>query len=111
MTNTNVYASAFEEYLEGRPKDALALVAAFLGRLELLRNWFSEQELLHFYASSLLFVYEGDSRHPLRVDVRMIDFSHVFRVESGKDENYLHGLNFIYNTFKNIQRDMLSLPN
>lgn len=76
-----------------------------------MQKWFSDQELLQFYASSLLFVYEGDSKRPPRVDVRMIDFSHVFRVEFGHDENYRHGLNYIYGVFMRIQEDMLSLPN
>lgn len=32
----------------------------------------------------------------------MIDFSHVFSVESSKDENYIHGLNYILKTFNQI---------
>ncbi|KAL5018443.1 hypothetical protein ScPMuIL_004165 [Solemya velum] len=96
------------------------VIKALLEKLQLIQDWFDTQTELAFYASSLLVVYEGEvqnasrhgttmngpessdllktksdgtevnSDHPL-VDVRMIDFTHVFKSET-KDENYLFGL-------------------
>jgi hypothetical protein len=67
----------------------------------------NSSESLHFYASSLLFVYEGHSKHRPSANTKMIDFSHVFRVNSGKDDNYIHGLNYIYEKFCDIKSDLL----
>jgi len=63
--------------------------------------------MLHFYASSLLFVYEGHSQLPSIVDVRMIDFSHVFSMENKPklDENYIHGLLKIIEIFQKIRNE------
>ncbi|VDK44876.1 unnamed protein product [Anisakis simplex] len=53
-------------------------------------NW---QSIYHFYASSILIVYEACMDRPPRVCVRLIDFSHVFSANGLCDENYLFGLN------------------
>jgi hypothetical protein len=74
----------------------------------LFRRWFNEQESFHFYASSLLFVYEGNAEKGVRVDIRMIDFSHVFSVQGEKDDNYLHGLNYIHKLFTTIYQGSIN---
>ncbi len=62
-------------------------------QLKKLSAWFKDNESLHFYSSSILFVYEGDE-YSDSFDVsklRMIDFAHVVR-EEGRDSGYLDGL-------------------
>uniref|UniRef100_A0A1I8AZ62 Kinase n=1 Tax=Meloidogyne hapla TaxID=6305 RepID=A0A1I8AZ62_MELHA len=104
---------AFEEYLiQARPIEALNILDKFIERLKAIQKWFLHQKIFHFYASSLLFVYEGHSQLPSAVDVRMIDFSHVFSVESKPqlDENYIHGLLKIIEIFQKI-RDVYEQKN
>lgn len=97
-------------------------MAACVQQIKKIKDWFDKQTQFAFFASSLLIVYEGkpdqttqtnnnvqtkptenngkehssssDSRSDPAslVDVRMIDFAHVFPAEA-KDENYLYGLN------------------
>ncbi|KAI6184654.1 Kinase [Aphelenchoides bicaudatus] len=86
---------AFAEFLNGRPKDADILAAEFLRRVHIVQDYFNTQNSLQFYASSLLFVYEGDKTKKPNVDVKMIDFSHVFRVQNARDENYIAGIHYI----------------
>jgi hypothetical protein len=77
-----------------------------LVQLRPIRRWFEENKSLRFYASSLLFIYEGDvtnSPNPDMTTVKMIDFGRVRR-ESGGDQGYITGLS----TVKNIFADLLS---
>uniref|UniRef100_A0A915EGZ7 Kinase n=1 Tax=Ditylenchus dipsaci TaxID=166011 RepID=A0A915EGZ7_9BILA len=51
---------AFEEFLvQVRPREALEILNTYIVQLDRIAKWFDSQEQLHFYASSLLFVYEG----------------------------------------------------
>jgi hypothetical protein len=36
----------------------------------------------------------------------MIDFSHVIDVPSGKDENYIYGLNTVINIFTELKKNL-----
>ena len=84
----------------------------FINRLKKIQDWFSVQRSYHFYAASLLFVYEGDlktvqiqNEHPglsyeSLVDVRMIDFTHVFPADGHKDENFLIGVTKLLEQFE-----------
>lgn len=51
-----------------------------LAQLRALRDWFSGQGSLQFFASSVLLVYEGAARSAAeaRTAVRFVDFAHVF---------------------------------
>ncbi|KAE9556546.1 hypothetical protein FO519_000240 [Halicephalobus sp. NKZ332] len=100
-THNNIGA-AFEEYLQATSTESKKkIVESFLKDLSLISAWFESQEAVQVYSSSLLFVYEGDSSSETLPIVKMIDFSHVF-YEEKKDSNYIHGLNYITNQFKNI---------
>jgi hypothetical protein len=91
-----------------------AVAAALLARLEKIVEWFAVQREFHFYASSLLLVYEGAGDAPAaRADVRMIDFAHVqaapadgAAAASGRDEGYLTGLH----TLVRCLQGMLTAP-
>jgi hypothetical protein len=90
------------EYLSGRPKDFNRLTTEFLQRLQLVKNYFCSQTSLQFYASSLLFIYEGDTTKKPSANIKMIDFSHVFRESGIRDENYLTGIVYICDIFKKL---------
>ena len=65
-------------------------------QLEKIKNWFEKQKTYHFYASSILVVYEADQieENDLenKVRVKLIDFAHVFPANDTHDENVLFGL-------------------
>lgn len=67
-------------------------ITNILLQLRPIRRWFEDNKSLRFYASSLLFVYEGDlSKDSDAASVKMIDFGRVRR-ESGVDNGYKTGL-------------------
>lgn len=99
-------------FLDGKngKEDAVSrrstLARAFAERLQKLIDWFEEQCLHRFVASSLFFCYDwstprsdadlilGDSRF---IRLHLIDFARWFKVSdtdatASKDENCLHGL-------------------
>lgn len=84
---TNIGLALFEFF--GVRKEAAALA---LRKICLFREWFAHQTLYHFYASSLLFIFENSPDMDINLDVRMIDFGHVFPGNGELDENYTHGL-------------------
>jgi 1D-myo-inositol-tetrakisphosphate 5-kinase/inositol-polyphosphate multikinase len=100
---------ALETFLADRSSGGvrLGVAAAFLARLEEMLAWFTVQCEFRFYASSLLFVYEGGGSQggatagagaggpAALADVRMIDFAHVQALQEGpgaRDEGYILGL-------------------
>jgi len=72
------------------------LVSAFVKRLLELQEWMQNQTDHRFYSSSLLFLCDGiveKKNEEPQVDIRMIDFAHVFPIkDGGKDESYISGL-------------------
>jgi hypothetical protein len=83
----------------GAPEyDHRPYVRVVLERLLVLEEIMSKQYELVFIASSLLIVYDGARRengNNIKVDVRLVDFAHVFPSSSSNnepDENFLFGL-------------------
>jgi len=91
-------SEAFEKFLPSYMPDRVAVVEKFMPKLEALRQWFETQTSMQFYCSSLFMVY---CRTELTVNVKMIDFAHVFYEPGRKDENYLLGLTSLIRDFKN----------
>jgi len=91
-------AEAFEQFLPSHMPDRVEVVEKFIPKLEKLQKWFEAQNSLQFYCSSLFMVY---CRVELTVNVKMIDFAHVFYEPGLKDENYLLGLKCLIRDFKN----------
>ncbi|KJH44855.1 hypothetical protein DICVIV_09105 [Dictyocaulus viviparus] len=59
------------EFFSGRGAD-LCLISETLLKLDRVRQWFNTQRSFHFYASSLLFVYENDLSQPSNMQLVMI---------------------------------------
>jgi len=103
----------------GTPERQNMARVSILEKLYIIRDWFLAQNSYRFFASSLLILYESYSKHDLgsqgssdseddrsslsklRVDVRMIDFAHVYPAENGQiDTNYVFGLNNLIQIFE-----------
>jgi len=88
------------DFLPRDPGVRQRVAAAFLARLGPLVQWFEGQCEHRFYSSSLLFIYEGGGEvvsppTTPKVDLRMIDFAHVWPIQDGpegRDTGYLLGL-------------------
>ncbi|CEF61070.1 Inositol polyphosphate multikinase [Strongyloides ratti] len=78
------------------------LLENFLKQLKTLESWFSVQTSYHFYASSLLFVYEGNAKvkEELKPTIKMIDFSHTYSGNGQLDKNYIPGLQNLIEIFE-----------
>jgi len=97
--------SMLELYLdrEHHPATAAALARIFKAKLDQVLKLFQSQTTFHFFASSLLFVYDGAAavqhqqdgdggRLGRAVSLTMIDFAHVWSAEGRLDENYSRGV-------------------
>ena len=97
--------SALPEYLRKDTNFNSAVAKGFLMKLKDIEQWFLSQNTYQFFATSLLFVYEGDTANckaeENSTDIRMIDFPRVFPAE-GQDENYLTGLRNLISYFESI---------
>ncbi|VDM38414.1 unnamed protein product [Toxocara canis] len=100
---------AYGEFLSGRQGEERKVTEEVLSQLNSIREWFMEQRIYHFFASSILIIFEACKERPPRVCVRLIDFSHVFPAEEKRDENYLFGLSNMITFIKQF-RDRLSCP-
>ena len=92
---------------------ARQLAQLFIGELKKIEQLFLTQTTYNFYASSLLFVYDAEgaknnkslgSEHLKEfLNVKMIDFAHVWPAEEGKiDQNYLKGVQSLIKLFSNV---------
>jgi len=97
--------NAIAEYLSGT-SHPLAVVDEFLQRLRSIANWFERQRRFHFYSSSLLLIYESDEKRGPKIDVRMIDFSHVFN-DTTLDTNYMFGITNLIKHFDSFRQTLL----
>ncbi|VDN02981.1 unnamed protein product [Thelazia callipaeda] len=83
---------AFAEFLSARVEEKMIVAEETLRQLYDLQKWFRSQRVFHFYASSILLIYESSLERDSNVLVKLIDFSHVFSANGVVDENYLFGL-------------------
>jgi hypothetical protein len=86
---------SLKEFFDNGDKIRTDLIPFYLEKLKEVQKWFSDQKLLRFYSSSLLFLYDGedDSHKPVKANVKMIDFAHVHEIkDKGRDEGYITGL-------------------
>lgn len=85
-----------------RPTIRARSISNLLVNLRPLIRLFEENKSIHFYASSLLIVYEGDASIDSDLTfIKMIDFGRVRR-EAGCDYGYIHGLNTLKSIFTKL---------
>lgn len=86
--------------LDTKPDCAFASIVyggstGILSQLLELKAWFEDQTIYHFYASSILMMFEkelashGKSPRPV---IKLVDFAHVFEGKGVIDHNFLGGL-------------------
>ena len=73
-------------------------------QLRPIRRWFTENDCLAFYASSLLLIYDGDASRGDATSSKMIDFGHVRR-EAGGDPGYELGLSTLISLLTSLLND------
>ena len=101
---------AFYEYLHNGDRLRVEVIPPLLEKLLALRDWFEGQSEYRFYGSSLLFIYEGGGggAQPPAVDIRMIDFAHVWPIRdspTGRDDGYVLGLETIIACLDRVVRE------
>lgn len=100
----------FYQFHESTPQ--IRAIVETIRRFEEIMQWFLKQKTYHFYASSLIVVYDaindytlngaGDNNDPINnnnnmsspdsIRVIMADFAHVFPANNSLDLNYIYGL-------------------
>jgi len=89
----------------------LDIIKQYLNILNSLKDWFENDNINNwkFIASSLLFVHSTNI-NDLKVNLKMIDFAHVFPNQSSdntvklKDDNYIFGLNKLIEQFQKLKK-------
>jgi len=82
---------------------AKLICQVFVEKLQDLIKFFSSQSTYHFYASSLLFLYDNDAADvKSSVRLKMIDFAHVFPGQGTIDTNFIHGLQNVTQLFSDF---------
>uniref|UniRef100_A0A0N5AD59 Kinase n=1 Tax=Syphacia muris TaxID=451379 RepID=A0A0N5AD59_9BILA len=98
--------SAYGEFLSGRRGEETVLTKHILSQLYKIQQWFHAQRVYHFYASSILIVYEACIQLEARPLVKLIDFSHVFPSNGDLDENYIFGLDNVVRFIEQFQNEI-----
>ncbi|RLN98357.1 hypothetical protein BBJ28_00015037 [Nothophytophthora sp. Chile5] len=115
ITSAEALASAFLNFFPPNDKTkTVALLQAFLSRLDEFQMWFHEQQDVGFIASSFLFLYNGEptaTAEDLPVayaaDIRLIDFAHVTHPSPGqRDEGVLTGIATLIRCFQELLQDL-----
>jgi len=113
--NVDNIHEVLEIYLDTKnePEAAKEIAKIFITDLEKVLELFKHQTCFHFFASSLLFVYDAQTAnefkvtkdvHSLRqsISLRMIDFAHVWKSEGETDQNYMKGVQSLIDLFYNV---------
>ncbi len=64
-----------------RLRKGKAVVTEVMSKLRAITAWMTKQSSIRLYASSLLIVFDAAPGAQLSVDVRMIDFGHVYLIK------------------------------
>ena len=103
-----------ELYLDTNTDIKLAQEVAklFTEELQKIAALFASQTQFHFFASSLLFVYDAEGvknnkdmgpEHLRKfINLKMIDFAHVWPADDKIDENYSRGVKSLIELFSKI---------
>jgi len=91
-------------------RNSILQLHRLVAKLKSLSTWFEDNDRLSFYASSILFVYEGDrqANNVEHVELKMIDFGHVRRSSCG-DKGYKIGLTTLLSLVEELLLDAKTL--
>ena len=111
LTGENI-GELMELYLDisNDPELARKIAQIFVEKLKKVQSLFESQRSFHFYASSLLFVYDAEAVQnnidsmelENFVTLKMIDFAHVWPANGELDSNYLKGVNSLIQLFSKV---------
>ena len=97
-------------------KPPIELVKIVVEKITTIRDVFELQRRYKIYASSLLLTYDSQAVRNFKkgkitqpqlaqsVNIRLIDFAHVFDANGERDDNFLHGLNNLLDLFSQYQK-------
>lgn len=82
------------------------LVKIVVDKMKAIRDVFEMQRKYKIYASSLLLAYDASKVRSENLDekcvnIRLIDFAHVFDADGQRDDNFLGGINNLIQVFEN----------
>jgi Inositol polyphosphate kinase len=104
----DTFHQVFEHFLHDGISLNDIVARSFKDKLEELKKVFENQSKFRFYGSSLLFLYEsGDDA--VRVDLKMIDFAHVWPIEGPdsheeRDGGYLVGIDTLLSGIEQVMK-------
>lgn len=92
----------FKGFLNSGKGWRMDVIPQIIAKLNELLEWFESQSSLRFYSASILFVYEGDPSAGSNVEVKFIDFAHVFPIKeaNGRDTGFIFGLKNLIHQFQ-----------
>ena len=82
------------------------VIGPIIERLYHFLRWMEQQKLFKLFATSLIIVYEGDTKRPIRkpkdlLDIRLVDFAHAY--ERSPDDGCEPDLNTLFGLKNFIQ--------
>lgn len=99
-------------YIDNHQKRAIAEI---IKKLNDIKQWFSVQTTYHFFAASILTIYETNLEEISKnanedvirdmVRVKLVDLAHVFPANGKIDDNFLFGLNNLIEYHERLLRD------
>ena len=100
-----------EIFLNLKQSPPTELVQIIVDKIKAIRDVFEIQRRYKIYASSLLLAYDSDAVRKYKqgflkkedlqkfVNIKLIDFAHVFSADGERDDNFLEGLNNLLDLF------------
>ena len=94
------------------------VLGPIIERLYYFLRWMEHQKLFKLFATSILIVYEGDTKRPIRkpkdlLDIRLVDFAHAYERNPNDfnepDYNTLFGLQNLIKYLEQVSEDINAL--
>ena len=107
-----------EIFFNHQENPPMELIQIFVTKIATILETFQEQRKYKIYASSLLMAYDAEAVQKFKnqeidldqlenyVNIRLIDFAHVFNAHGEPDENFLTGLTNLLDLFTCYQNSI-----
>ena len=118
MEDVNTVPEIFFDVKESGNKVA-EIVEIMIKQIRAIYEAFESQRKYKIYGSSLLMAYDADAIKSLKdgkiekkelenyVNVKLIDFAHVFPAEGERDNNFLKGIANLLSLFEDFYKEFL----